>query len=387
MTSETIAVVAPMGTLEHQPGILNAIACFCAAEYSVDVFALRNTYYKPLDLDSKRVNIRYLPISFRSRRESRSWITILFALWLPFILNSKYSYVYAGGVRALLAAWFASWFRRIRIINHNLELNIGARIRGVPFARVFKWIERRAIGNCVFCIEHDEIRARLLCKDAGIPRDQVEIVPNAPRGEGQIQRSRFLSERFGIGANIHLLVSAGTISPTFLTEETVHAAQSLPLEWMCVIHSAQPRSETDREIECLLAANQNKKVIFSLEPVAYADVGKIISSADIGLALYGSVGGPAVTEVGLASGKLCHFLQYGVPVIVSDFPMLREFVTKHQVGVPISDMADLGQAIETIMADYEGFCRRAAGAFTRELAFQIHFQRVLDRIAATEFIE
>jgi glycosyltransferase involved in cell wall biosynthesis len=116
--------------------------------------------------------------------------------------------------------------------------------------------------------------------------------------------------------------------------------------------------------------------------VLYEMVIEVLASADIGLALYGSVGGPNTTEVGLASGKLCHFLQVGVPVIVSDFPVLREFVTRHRVGVPLSDLDHLPQAIATIMADYEGYCRRAAETFTRELAFQNHFQGVLDRLDA-----
>jgi len=375
-----VAVVVPIGTLDHHPGVLNAVTCFVDAGYNVDIFALRNVHYPPCHFESDRVHVRYLPVTFRSRRESRASATLFFAIWLPFVLRGPYTAVYASGVRALLSTWCASWFRDIRIINHQLELYIGAKLN-TRFARIFKWCERRAIRRSFVSLEHDEMRARMLCDDAGIGRQAIEIVPNAPCGQGQVRRSRFLAERLGLPRDARLLVAAGSLSPAFMSEETVVAAQDIPPGWICVLHSAKPTGENDPYVAAMKAADRQRRVVFSLEPVPYENVADILSSADIGLALYGSVGGPNTTEVGLASGKLCHFLQHGVPVIVSDFPVLREFVLKHRVGVPLADLAGLPQAIATIMDDYEGYCRRAAETFTRELAFQTHFQRVLDRLA------
>lgn len=375
-----VAVVAPVGTLEHQPGVLNAVECFEQDGYDVEVFTLRNVHYPPRDFRSERIRVRYLPITFRSRRESRLLATVLFILWLPFVLRGPYAAVYAGGIRALFASWCVSWFRRIRIINLQLELYIGSKL-DVGYSALFKWLERRAIRRCFLSLIQDETRAQMLCEDAGIRREEIEILPNAPCGEGSVRRSRFLAERLLLPQNARLLVAAGTLSPAFLSEETVVAAQHLPPDWTCVLHSAQPRGNDDPYIAKLHAANRQNKVVFSMEPVPYEKVVDILSSADIGLALYGAAGGPNTTQVGLASGKLCHFLQHGVPVIVSDFPVLREFVLKHRVGVPLADLAGLSHAIATIMEDYEGYCQRAAETFTRELAFQTHFQRVLDRLA------
>jgi len=369
-----IAVVAPMGTLDHQPGVLHAIACFAEAGYEVEVLALRNVHYPLMDFESDQVSVRYLPVSFRSRRESRLWATFLFTIWLPFVLRGKYTAVYGAGVRALLAVWFASWFKKMRIINYQLELYIGAKL-DMRFSRVFKWLERRAVRACLVSLEHDENRAKMLCEDLGIPRERVEIIPNAPRGEGKVRHSSFLADKFGLGKDVRILLNAGTLDAKFMAEETVVAAQNLAPGWTCVMHSANSLPHNDPYVARLQAANKRRRAVFSLEPVPYGNVPDLLSSADIGLALYGWE-----AAIGLASGKLCHFLQLGVPVIVSDFPTIREFVTRHRVGVPIADLADLPQAVETIMDDYEGYCNRAAETFTRELAFQTHFQRVLDRL-------
>lgn len=59
---------------------------------------------------------------------------------------------------------------------------------------------------------------------------------------------------------------------------------------------------------------------------------------------------------------------------------MRKFVTRHRVGVSVADLDDIPQAIATIMDDYDGYCQRAAETFTRELAFETHFQRVLDQL-------
>jgi hypothetical protein len=376
-----VAVLAPFGRLDHQPVILNAIKCFVEGGYEVDIFTIRNLHFRQCYFDSNNVNLYYLPVQFHSPRESRVLVTFLFMLWLPFVLHKKYLAVFAGGARSLFAAWFASWFRRLRIINYQMELHIGPKLK-MPFPRVFKWIERRAIRRCFLSLEHDEMRASILCSDSGISRDQIELLPNAPCGRGEIQRNNFLHNKFSLKSDVSLLVTAGSLSPEFLSKETVIASQNLPQGWICILHSSRPRLENDPYIMELLNANNQHRAVFSFDPLPYESVFKIFSSANIGLALYGDVGGANTTEVGLASGKLSHFLKFGVPVIVSDFPMLRDFVMKHRVGIPLADLTDLPRAINTILDDYEGYCKRAAETFTRELAFQTNFKRVVDKILA-----
>jgi glycosyltransferase involved in cell wall biosynthesis len=369
-----------MGAVSLQPGIINAAEAFAEAGYAVDLFFVRNRFYPLPVFASPDIRLRASPITFARMREPRWLATLAFALWLPYAARGQYTAVVAGGVRGLLAAWILAFFRPCRIINLQLELYIGAKLN-TRAARLFKWIERRAIRSAWLSLIHDERRAEMLMEDAKIPRDAIEILPNSPRGSGQVRSSRFLHDRFALPHEMRLIVAPGSIGPAFGSEQTVTVAQQLPDRWRCIVHSAQSRTMEDPYMQLLQSRNTSGRVLFSLDPVPHREVDSIITSATIGLAIYGEVGGPNTTEVGLASGKLCHFLQMGIPVIVSDYPMLREFVLKHRVGLPLSDGSDLSELVAEIEKDYAGYRSRAAACFTRELSFDTHFTRVLERLA------
>jgi glycosyltransferase involved in cell wall biosynthesis len=369
-----IAVVAPTGLLDLQPSVVNAVRCFLSAGFEVDVFTVRNHRFALPDLGSAR--IVFFPVSFNAQREPRLIIAIAFAAWLPWVLRGYYNAIFAAGVRALLAAWVNVWLRPRRIINLQLELYIGPKL-DLWWARLFKLIERKAIRSAWLSLIQDEQRASMLCRDAGIPRSKVHILPNSPIGQGAICTSHFLHRKLDIPQEHPLLLAPGTLGPQFCTEELVTAAQGLQDNWICVIHAAQPMAADDPYLAMLARKNGNARVIFSTSPVQYDQVQELMASARIGIALYGAAGGPNTTHVGLASGKLCQFLKVGVPVIVSDYPVLRQFVLKHRVGLPLSSLEELPKLIEAIESDYSGYRQRCISAFDKYLSFESHFEKVI----------
>ena len=374
---ERVAVLAPMSTLDSQPGILNAIACFLDAGYEVDVFTVRNRYYALPNLGNARVH--HLPVAFNSPRDPRLLLTGAYSIWVTWVMRGPYVVVFAGGVRALIAAWASSWWRPQRIINLQLELYVGPNLN-VRLVRLFKWIERRAIRSCWLSLIHDENRASMLASDANIDISKIEIVPNAPLGPSRIDASDYLRNELNVPSEMKILLAPGSIGRAFMSEEIVVASQDLSKDWCCVLHSAQPKTFDDPYVRILVEKNIRDRVRFSLSPLPYDKIDQVLGSARIGLALYSESGGANTTEVGLASGKLCEFLKLGIPVIASDYPILRRFIQEHGVGLVIADLSELPLAVQTIDADYRGFRQRAASAFDRELAFEKHFAKVLDRI-------
>jgi hypothetical protein len=328
-----------------------------------------------------------MPVAFDSDREPRTLVTVMFLGWVILLgLWRRRPLVFAGGIRGLVAAYGYSWLQRCEFVNYQTELYIGAKL-DTWANRLFKALERRAAQRACLTIEHDEGRRELLLADLRVDPARVAIVPNAPRGPAARRSSDFLHRGFGLAPDTPLLLCPGTISPLFCSEQVVEAAQALPAPWRCVLHSAQPRSRSDPYIASLLALDGNQRVIFSLAPIAYDQIDELLGSAAIGLALYASASGANTSSVGLASGKLSHFLKLGVPVIVSPLPGLADFVRRHGVGEVLEHSAQLPALVSRIERDLAGYQQRALECFDAHLAYERAFDAVLavtDRLAARQ---
>jgi glycosyltransferase involved in cell wall biosynthesis len=374
-----VTVYAPMGTLDHQTGILNAVRSFAAAGWAVEVMTVRNRRYTPTRFAESNVGVRWMPVSFDAEPEPRWAVTILFVLWACWrALLHPPRLVFAGGIRGLFAAGFVARLRRVAYINYQTELYIGAKLN-TRAARLVKALERSAAQRALLTIEHDAQRCALLAADLGVAPERIVVVPNAPVGPAHDAASTFLHRRLGLDTTTPLLVCPGTLSEAFQSKAVVRAAQHLPAGWRCVLHSAQPRSAAEPYIRELRELDVGQRVVLSLEPIAYRDIDALMGSARVGIVLYAADLGQNTATVGLASGKLSHFLKAGVPVIVSPLPGLAEFVLEHGVGQVLHDAAALPSLLDTILADEAGYRARALRCFDAELAYERHFAAVLER--------
>lgn len=371
-----ISVFAPMGTLDHQTGILNAARSFAAAGYEVEVLTVRNRRFEEVRFESPRIRVRAMPIHFDSDREPRALVTLLFLAWVLLAFWRSHPLVFAGGIRGLLAAYGYALLRRCAIVNYQTELYVGAKLdtRG---KKLFKALERRAARRSVLTIEHDANRRELLVTDLGVDPGRVAIVPNSPCGPAAWRPTDFLHRRFGLEPGTPVLLSPGSLSEFFGSGLVVEAAQHLVPPWRCVVHSAQPRSRDEPYIRQLLALDRTGLTVFSLEPIPYNQLDALLGSASVGMALYSADVGENTSLVGLASGKLSHFLKLGIPVIVSPLPGLADFVRAHGVGEVLESAQQLPELIARIERDAQGYRRRALACFDAHLAYEQAFEAVL----------
>lgn len=372
-----VSVFAPVGTLDHQTSILNAVRCFAAAGYKVDVFAVRNRRYPKPVFESDAVRMRYMPWTFDAEREPRTMVTLIFTAWILLTFWRSHAVIYAGGIRGLIAAYVYSIFRRTRIVNYQMELYVGNKLEGWG-ASMFKALERRAAQRSDVTVEHNEDRRAVLAADLGVPVERILTVPNAPIGPARSHQSVFLHRRLGLDESIPLLLCPGTLGEPYETSVVVRSARLLPPGWGCVVHSSGYRDENDPYIRKLRVLAENSPVSLSLEPVPYAQIDDVMGSARIGIALYADDIGPNWSTIGLASGKLSHFLKVGVPVIVSPLPGLADFVLKHGVGEVLDDPSRLGELVNRIEADAAGYRARALRCFDACLSYERTFQQVID---------
>ena len=368
-----------MGTVDHQTGILNAARCFARAGYDVDFYTVRNRRYNLPQWDLPNVRMHVMPVAFDAEPEPRWAVTLLFAAWVLTMFWRPHRLVFAGGIRGLFAAWLLSLVRRVAIVNYQTELYVGDKLN-TRTARAFKAIERSAARRSVVTIEHDEQRRELLIADLGLARERVVVVPNAPLGPARDEKSTFLQERLGLPAQTPLVVCPGTLGEAFQSGAVVDAAQHLRADWRCVLHSAQPREPDDAYVRDLMARNTAGRVVFSLAPVPYVQIDRLLASARVGLVLYAADLGENTATVGLASGKLSHFLKLGVPVIVSPLPGLGDFVEAHGVGHALRRPDELPELLRRILADEEAYRARCRACFDSRLGYEAAFRQVLARL-------
>jgi glycosyltransferase involved in cell wall biosynthesis len=365
-----------MGTVDHQTGILNAARGFAQAGYNVDFYTVRNRRYTLPQWDLPNVRMHVMPVAFNSEPEPRWVVTLLFAAWVLAMFWRPQQLVFAGGIRGLFAAWLLSFVRRTTIVNYQTELYIGAKLN-TRAARAFKAIERSAAQRSILTIEHDEQRRDLLISDLGVARERVVVVPNSPFGPARDELSTFLHERLGLPGDTPLLVCPGTLGEAFQSRAVVDAAQLLRGDWRCVLHSAQPREPDEPYVRELIARNTAGRVVFSLAPIPYAQIDDLMASARVGLVLYAADLGENTATVGLASGKLSHFLKLGVPVIVSPLPGLADYVESHRVGHALRRPEELPELLERILADEDAYRARCRACFDAHLAYEAAFGQVL----------
>lgn len=373
-----ISVFAAVGTLDHQTSLLNAITSFADAGYQVDVYAVRNRRFSQPVFASPNIRVRYMPWTFDAEREPRMLVTVMFISWILATFWRRHRIIYAGGIRGLFAAYFYSLFRRTRIINYQMELYLGEKLQS-RVARGFKALERRAAQRSEFSIEHSDERRDVLAEDLGLPRDKILIVPNAPFGPSLPMQSTFMHRRMGLDESTRILLAPGTLGEEYRTSVVVEQSRNLPPGWACVVHSPAWRDENDPYIKELRELGKDAPVKFSLNAVPYSQINEVLGSARIGIALYTQGSGPNWSTIGLASGKLSHFMKVGIPIIVAPLPGLIDFVNRHGVGEVLERPEQMRELVDKIEADWDGYRQRCLRCFDEHLAYGLNFRQVLER--------
>lgn len=171
---------------------------------------------------------------------------------------------------------------------------------------------------------------------------------------------------------------AGNITHWTLAQELAEAARHWPANWSLVIHGW---AETPAYLEKLRPLCDGQHIILSEEIVPYGKLDDLVSSADIGIALYKGID-RNIHDIGQSSGKMWQYLRCGLPVITTDLPSLQPIVDEGKFGLCVHQAEEVQVAIEQIMSDYAGYAARACEYYRRYGDFAENFKPVLARIEA-----
>jgi glycosyltransferase involved in cell wall biosynthesis len=276
-----------------------------------------------------------------------------------------------------------SGMRAGRIVNISLEIldkqqsdlkNIRKQIKQAESEMLRERVDRVVI--------QDHYRADALQRSLGFQLQNFSFLPNSVRlNQTATKRSNYFHKLFNFDIDQKIVLSAGMIADAVCSLNLSAAIgkwnTSLPVK--TVFHERMEIPENKGYYEKVRLAGSGK-VFLSLKPVPFSDLHKIFSSADIGLAIYSKTHGDNFGIIGSASGKLFQYIKYGVPVIASDLPGLRELVLENELGIVVKSPDEVPAAIESILSNWERFSDNARKAFEERLNMNIYLEKVYQTI-------
>ena len=261
-----------------------------------------------------------------------------------------------------------------KFIYLSLELNHPSGFMG--FAKIINILEKLAYRKSEFIIVQDKDRFDTLCAYNQYQHPNVFYLPNSPTSSNSLvagtKVKNYFREIFNLSEDKFscIVLQAGMIQDAVFSKELAQAFVYIQNNWALVFHDREQREVNDPYIKELQAIN-SKNLFLSLKPLPYEQIERVYESATIGLAFYRNLDNN-FSQISMASGKISHYLKYGVPILVNDLTSLSKLINTYQVGIVIKDplnSLEIEIAIKKILDQYDFYSYNAKICFEEEFDF------------------
>lgn len=326
---------------------------------------------------------RYTSVRERGQASARA----KFLEYINFVVQARHllkdvSLIYAYDAYAYTAAYLCRLapLQPIPLIYQSHE--IGDQLS--PLSSLAGWVqraERAWIHQAKVIIFPDKDRAAFFQKATNL-KEQPVIIPNFPLKSFFCLPKDWASVLQKRWESITLFYR-GTISDTSAMREIVTSA-SLLKKNVCIKFVGFLNETDAQELESWVN-HLNMSPHFSyLGTLPYNDLTNKTLMATVGFAMYKNTSFDRVACV-TASNKIYEYAACGVPVIVSDFPNYREYLS----GEPWvhfanpDDPQSIVSAIQDILSDFESYrkmCLAARAAFEQKFNYEYAFSPIVSHI-------
>ena len=258
----------------------------------------------------------------------------------------------AWAVKSLIRDRLAAYDLVIGVDRGIIEANLIALHQQIPCGLIsyeilflkeagpaIKQVEIASCQRLSFALCQDAVRAKHLVRENHLQTDRMIIMPMGARGTHPPGTSDYLHKTLDIPPDKKIALVIGSLARWTMTDYIIHCLKQWPDDWVVVLHN---RYGLDAETRGYLSRFGNvRNLYFSLKPeTTHESMKRIIQSAQVGLALYRTVAnnlyqGDNLRYIGMASGKIATYLQYGLPVVVNDIGIMSDLVRNHQLGATI----------------------------------------------------
>ncbi|HEX9815936.1 MAG TPA: glycosyltransferase family 4 protein [Candidatus Thermoplasmatota archaeon] len=270
-----------------------------------------------------------------------------------------------------IAAWAA---RRDQapLVYDSHELFVEA--HGIsPVERWFlKAIERRLIKETTTVITVSESIAEELVERYSIKRPIILL--NCPPAWEGAETDWRLRERLKLDRDVPVALYLGGFSPNRGLPELVRAFTDIPRTHLVMMGWGKLEGQLKALALDLAIANR----VHFLPPAPYAELLPWTSSADLGLIPYRATN---LNNYYSCPNKLFEYMGAGLAVAASDFPELRRYITRYDLGSLFDpdDPKDIARAVNELVADRATLKRRRANAraAARELNWDVESNKLI----------
>ena len=383
MRKQTIGMLV-YSNPDYYPPTVNAV--FLLSEHFDVVLIGRNQ--DPHDVEyPSNVTVHRLGqyTSVRERGQASTiakfWEYINFFVQAHCLLNGV-SLIYAYDAYAYTAAYLCGQARLqpIPLIYQSHEISEHLS----PLSSLSGWVqraERAWIHQAKIIVFPDKDRAAFFQKVTSL-KEQPVIVPNFPLKSFFCLPEDWASVIQKRWESITLFYR-GTISDTSAMREIITSA-SLLKNKACIKFVGFLNDTDAQELDSWVTYLDMSPNFSYLGTLPYKDLTNKTLMATVGFALYKNTSFDRVACV-TASNKIYEYAACGVPVIVSDFPNYREYLSGES-WVRFADPDDplsIASAIQDILSDFEDYrkmCLAARTAFEQKFNYESAFLPILSNI-------
>lgn len=364
-----------LGTVATDPRVLREAAALVEAGYDVSIVDIEEEGNRPREEVLQGINLLHvlMPRAFFTTRLDK-WTLIrvskLFVRTTLRLLQDGADIYHGHEVSGLLPCYIAGVLRRKPVIfdAHEMPLferplsELGRSRRMLRQLLVFMlaYIVPRCAGVITVSppiVEELRRRYRL---------SEVTLIRNVPPYKS-VTKSNRLREFLGLKPEVRIVLYQGYLQPNRGLDRLIRAATYLESDTVIVM-MGKNRKTTQTQLEALIASEGVAERVKIIPPVPYAELLEWTASADIGV----NVASPdySLNVQYFLPNKLFEYLMAGVPVLTSPLPAMVEVVKTHDAGqvLPSLEPADIGRAINTMLADPAALARMSSNAInaTRE---------------------
>ncbi len=348
--------------LDRIPSLKTLLLDLCNHDCEIILLTSRSKRFSGLSTEHK--NLKVITIEERSRKfEIPTTLKILMKTCAVFFEN-KFDSVIGGDAWGNVIASKLSWMYTCPYVFFALEFPQIVTSEHKSLSRIEKW-ENQALQNADFIITHDKFHKKFICDNFRVKDEKILLLANASFTPEYRKQSTFLHGKFNLQSDTITVLHSGGFGVWFKSLELANISKKWPKNMRLIFHIGRKPSEY-RDFDAIYDKPGYENLNFSLTSLSNNQLDDMISSADIGLALYSVKELSYRAELmGLAAGKIGNYLKCGLPVIASRMPSLK-YIKDYGCGILVDEESEIENAVRIIMEKKESYRENAFKCY-REL--------------------